>query len=86
MPPYEIMEHLELKYSLCSKNNAKDMHLYAIQNKLGKPLGIPDEEMIRHPIWSSWAQYKADINQSTIIDFARKINEYNFPVAQIEIG
>ncbi len=41
--------------------------------------------MIKHPIWSSWAQYKADINQSTILDFARQIRENGFEASQLEI-
>ena len=42
--------------------------------------------MIQDPIWSSWAQFKANINQSTIIDFAQSIHNYGFKVSQIEIG
>ena len=84
-PPYEILDHLVLKYRICAHKDTKSMHMYAVNNMLGKPIDIPDELMMRAPIWSSWAQFKADINQSTIVDFARRIHDYGFTVSQIEI-
>ena len=86
-PPYEVLmgEPLTLKYRICSHEDTKEMHMYAVNHLLGKPVDIPDEGMMRAPIWSSWAQFKADINQSTILDFARRIHDYNFKVSQIEI-
>ena len=85
-PPYENDLNVVLAYKICSMDNPKTMHLYAINDFLGKPIGIPDEKMIRDPIWSSWAQYKANINQSTILNFAQTIHDYGFKVSQIEIG
>ena len=85
-PPYEQDLNVILAYKICSKDNPKTMHMYAINDFLGKPSGIPDEKMIRDPIWSSWAQYKANINQSTILNFAQTIHDYGFKVSQIEIG
>lgn len=83
--PYIKDVNVNLSYRICSKADAKEMHMYAIDKFLGKPTGIPDEQMMTLPIWSSWAQYKADINESTILDFARKIHENGFEVSQIEI-
>ena len=83
--PYEQQDTLHLRYTVCSMDNPRDMHLYAIENFLGKPSGIPDETMMRDPIWSSWAQYKANINESTILNFAQTINDNGFAVSQIEI-
>ena len=34
---------------------------------------------------STWAKYKANINQTTVLDFAKQINKNNFPNSQIEI-
>ena len=83
--PYEQQDILRLQYKICSHQNAREMHLYAVNEFLGRPEGMPDEKMIRDPIWSSWAQYKANINESTILDFVQKIQDNDFPVAQIEI-
>lgn len=84
-PPYESRKKVALQYRICSAENAKEMHMHSVNSFLGKPTGIPDEKMIRDPIWSTWAQYKANINESTVLEFARKINEYDFKVSQIEI-
>ena len=43
------------------------MHMYAINEFLGKPEGIPDERMLIDPIWSTWAQFKTNINQSAVL-------------------
>ena len=50
-----------------------------------KPKKIPDTQMFTNPIWSTWAEYKKDINQSKVLDFAREIKKHGFPVSQIEI-
>ncbi|GAB6028996.1 hypothetical protein CHUAL_004785 [Chamberlinius hualienensis] len=52
---------------------------------VGKPAALPSLKVMHDPIWSTWAVYKADINQSSVIDFARDINRRGFPVSQIEI-
>ena len=83
--PYETLQVKRLKYKICSMDNARDMHLQAVNSFLGKPSGIPDEIMMKDPIWSSWAQYKANINQSTILDFVQTIHDNGFAVSQIEI-
>ena len=43
------------------------MHMYAVEHLLGKPNGVPDERMLVDPIWSTWAQFKTNINQSAVI-------------------
>ena len=40
--------------------------MYAIKNFLGKPDGIPDERMLIDPIWSTWAQFKTQIQTLNI--------------------
>lgn len=68
-------EDITLTYKICVRDNAKDIQLYGVQNLLGLPSGIPDERMISKPIWSTWAQYKTQVNpllssvsSSSIID------------------
>ena len=60
--PYENQKLKRLAYKICSLDNPRDMHLYAISSFLGQPAGVPDESMMRLPIWSSWAQYKVRTN------------------------
>ena len=49
--------------------------MYAIEHLLGKPQGTPDERMLVDPIWSTWAQFKTNINQSAVI----KVTSLHFP-------
>ena len=64
---------------------AKDMFQYAAGKLWPLPSGFPDARMVTSPIWSTWAQYKQDINQSVVIDFARKIQEHGFENSQLEV-
>ena len=61
------------------------MQLYGVQNLLGRPTGIPDERMMTHPIWSTWAQFKVNINESVVRGFAEDIRRYGFQDSQLEI-
>ena len=40
--------------------------------------------MIDHPIWSTWAQYKTDVNDSRVLDLAKKIVENGFKNSQVK--
>ena len=61
------------------------MFQYAAGKLWPLPSGYPDARMITSPVWSTWAQYKQDINQSVVIDFARKIQEHGFENSQVEV-
>ena len=63
------------RYTVCQNDNPRKMHMYAIEHLLGKPQGIPDERMLVDPIWSTWAQFKTNINQSAVI----KVKPLHFP-------
>ena len=49
------------------------------------PTGIPDRRMMTHPVWSTWAQYKTEINESVILKFAEDIISNGFENSQLEI-
>ena len=49
------------------------------------PKTIPNENLFRYPIWSTWAQFHKDINQSKVVTYANAILHHNFTHAQIEI-
>ena len=85
--PYRMKadDTLELSYTLCAGENAKDMQTYAAANFWGRPETIPDERMITSPIWSTWAQYKAEINESIVMEFANNIISNGFDNSQLEI-
>ncbi|XP_035829387.1 myogenesis-regulating glycosidase [Aplysia californica] len=74
-----------LEYTVCKAGNVKEIHSYMRQRFIPKPEGIPNVEVIKYPIWSTWAQYNKEINQSSVAEFADKIQKLKMPCSQIEI-
>ncbi|XP_049938004.1 myogenesis-regulating glycosidase-like [Schistocerca serialis cubense] len=76
---------LHLGYYVCRGEDAKQAHLQAVQKFLWKPSAVPDERMVRHPIWSTWARYKRDIDENIVSTFAEEILRNGFNNSQLEI-
>ncbi|XP_026727594.1 myogenesis-regulating glycosidase-like [Trichoplusia ni] len=74
-----------LTYDVWFLANAKVAHKHAVANYLGKPSGTPDFRMVQHPIWSTWAQYSREINDTKLLDFAQQIRDHGFEDSQFEI-
>ncbi|XP_049766160.1 myogenesis-regulating glycosidase-like [Schistocerca cancellata] len=74
-----------LRYTDCHFDNAREAHENAIAEYFDKPLDIPDERMTTHPVWSTSARYKRDINDAKVRQFASEIVEHGFSNSQIEI-
>nr|XP_039260174.1 myogenesis-regulating glycosidase-like [Styela clava] len=82
----------ELRYAVCLSNDATATHEAMLESRtnnssgfIDRPTGLPDTRMFQDPIWSTWARYKEDINQSIVENFAEEIIGYNFTNAQLEI-
>lgn len=77
---------LRLSYRICHAVHMKSMHLFAASGKFfQRPAGVPDEQMFRYPLWSTWARYKRRINQRQVLQFAAEIRAHGFQSAQLEI-
>ncbi|XP_052820178.1 myogenesis-regulating glycosidase-like [Mya arenaria] len=74
-----------LKYTVCSGENVKDTHVGMSNMFIPKPTGIPNQSVIKYPIWSTWAQYHYGVNQSNVLSYAHAIKEHNFTCSQVEI-
>lgn len=72
-------------YYIGVANDARTVHMQAVRKFLRKPNGIPDERMARYPIWSTWARYKANINEEIVMKLADEIVANGFKNSQIEI-
>nr|CAD7456726.1 unnamed protein product [Timema tahoe] len=77
--------NLTLSYTMCTLGNARTAHEHAIGNYIGKPSGVPDERMFRHPIWSTWAKYKKDIDEDVVRELGDQIISNGFNNSQLEI-
>lgn len=78
-------EPISFNYKIGIASDARKAHLIAIEKFLKKPTGFPDERMVRHPIWSTWARYYKDISDSVLHSFADEILQYGFNNSQLEI-
>ncbi|XP_026728034.1 uncharacterized protein LOC113494086 [Trichoplusia ni] len=74
-----------LTYDMWFLENVKEAHKHAVANYLGKPSGTPDFRMVQHPVWSTWAQYSREINDTKLLDFAQQIRDHGFEDSQLEI-
>lgn len=85
--PYSNYQELpvSLRYTVCQGRDVRHVHDYMAAKYLPKPTDIPDERLFRHPIWSTWAQYRKNITQDLVLEFADEIVANGFANAQLEI-
>lgn len=84
--PYNVRTpKISFVYYIGIGRDSKQAHREAVRNFLKKPTGTPDERMVEHPIWSTWARYKVDINESVVERFANEIISNGFNNSQLEI-
>lgn len=78
-------ESISFNYKIGIAPDARKAHMIAIDKFLKKPTGYPDERMVRHPIWSTWARYYKPINESILHSFSDEILQHGFNNSQLEI-
>lgn len=72
--PYNTeIQPFTFAYRIGVATNPQLAHKQAIRRFLGKPTGVPDLEMTKKPIWSTWAKYKRDIDTTVVEKFAQEI-------------
>lgn len=72
-------------YRIGAGINAKETHINVINKMLGKPTGIPDERLVRYPIWNTWVKYGREINETVIRNFAKEIDDNGFKRSLLDI-
>ncbi|XP_035796360.1 myogenesis-regulating glycosidase-like [Anopheles albimanus] len=85
LPYYTYDEEFVFNYRVGVASDVRDAHQRAVERVLNQPVDIPDERMVRQPIWSTWVRYRRPISQQTVLDFAREINAYGFKNAQLDV-
>ncbi|KAK3771714.1 hypothetical protein RRG08_035770 [Elysia crispata] len=83
--PYFSYDKPWLRYDLCRAKDISVLWKEMAKKYLPMPEGTPSEELVKAPIWSTWARYKSYINQSKALDFAREILQNNLSISQLEI-
>lgn len=75
-----------LRYQIwIGSTTMKDLHLNVIEKRLGKPRDRPNARMMKSPVWSTWARYKKEVNQTRVAEFANEILNHTFTNSQLEI-
>ena len=74
----------ELCYRLLTADNAPQAWRACLP-LIGHPTNIPPETLWRLPIWTTWARFKTNINQTRVIQFAYEIIAHAYPHGVIEI-
>jgi len=67
-----------LAYTVCRGGNVAEVHRTMSGMFFPRPHRTPDVRMMRMPIWSTWARYKVDVDQSSVEEMAEQIVYYNF--------
>lgn len=72
-----------LTFSLSATANVREATILSLANlrtDYGPAPCSPSKlTMMEYPIWSTWAKFKADINQDKVLSFATQIAENNLP-------
>lgn len=70
------MSHLQLLFP-------PQVHEATFPKFFSLPDGPPDARMIRDPVWSTWAEYHAAVNDSRVLELARSVTEFGFNNSQV---
>jgi myogenesis-regulating glycosidase len=68
LPYYVHDDTFEFNYRIGAGVDSKETHLNVINRMLGKPRGMPDERLVRYPIWNSWVRYGEFLKFSRSVD------------------
>lgn len=89
LPYYVHNDEFDFNYRIGAGVNSREMHLNVINKMLGKPLALPDERLVKYPIWNTWVRYNhwADnpIDQALTAEFAAEIIEHGFKFSLLDI-
>lgn len=85
-----LNDHLEYtltmpKDEFASGISLKDFHKECFNKFLRAPTAHPDLEIMKKPIWSTWANFWTNVDQKGVEDYGRQIQEHGFPVSQLEL-
>lgn len=75
---------LSVKLALAATTNIADACMTALST-LSPPQRQPSAEVIKDPIWTTWARYKANVDQVKVMKYAHEIVDRNLGRSVMEI-
>ena len=77
-------EMLSVKMTLCATENAAEACKMALKSHT--PPGVaPSADVLRAPIWTTWARYKTKVDQNKVLTYAKEIADRGLPRSVMEI-
>ncbi len=73
-----------LEYDLIVAKDVREV-VRRFTREVGYPRRVPPAEYFRLPIYTTWVEHKADVNQSKAIEFAKAIRANDLPAGVLEI-
>jgi len=74
----------DLAFDLFVAEDLVDAHRILVE-QVGHPRSTPPLEVFGEPVWTTWAQYKDQIDQDKVLEFARQIRDNGYPYHVLEI-
>ncbi|MGQ9479609.1 MAG: TIM-barrel domain-containing protein, partial [Thermoproteota archaeon] len=56
-----------------------------VLKKIGLPMRLPNEKVLTKPIFTTWVEYKQDVDQEKVAKFVKDIKNHDFPCSVIQI-
>lgn len=74
----------ELDYEILIEKDVRAI-VQRTAKQIGYPQQTPPEDYFRDPIFTTWVEYKAEVSQQKVMEFARAIRDAKIPAGIIEI-
>lgn len=84
-PPEGRPALAELSYRVCVGFDVTSIHKYMVRRYFPKPIQVPDPEVFRRPVWSTWAIHKTSITQEKLLQYAANITAHGFTCSHLEL-
>ncbi len=78
------IEPENFSYSVIIGEGFSDARLKFLR-KVGLPEKIPNKRVFVKPIFSTWVEFKKDVDQKKVMDLVENLRKYEFPCSVIEI-
>lgn len=77
--------HAELSYRVCVGHDVTSIHKYMVRRYFNKPNKVPSKSVFRHPVWSTWALHKTEVDQEKLLQYASDIQKHGFNCSHLEL-
>ncbi|MEI8291606.1 MAG: glycoside hydrolase family 31 protein [Verrucomicrobiota bacterium] len=73
-----------LEYDILVRKDFREV-TRAYLAELGRPRRVPPRELFELPIYTTWVEHKAEVDQAKVLDYARAIRANGLPAGVIEL-